>query len=468
VTGTVCVTLSDPHAMAEWRDAARRCVQARVPPARVQWQSCADGGGDLFAAADALPEPNPNAAPVRANQEFLRFAASVLLHTDPARHAILYDILWRMQTKPRLLSDASDAMVRRANLLAKAVGRDIHKMRAFVRFREVEDAGGAVHYVAWFEPQFAILRANAKFFVGRFATMRWTILTPIGSIHWDGEALHEGPAADQSQAPADDPAEDLWRTYYASIFNPARLKVKAMVKEMPKRYWKNLPEASLIPGLIAGAQAREAAMVTIGSDAFADVAEPESLADIAAGIANCTRCAIGCNGTRAVMGHGPQNASLMLLGEAPGDQEEVNGRPFVGPAGQLLRAHLADASIAAAAYMTSAVKHFKYEQHGKIRLHKNPSANEIDMCRWWLEREIELVNPRLIVALGASAARALTGRTVSVTQARGRFIPLSGGRQMLLTFHPSYLLRIDAAAREDVERAFSADLALARDWLARG
>ncbi len=419
VAGVVSITLTNPHSMTEWREAARRCVQAGLPPAQVTWRT-ADVGGDLFAAAETLPDPRSDAPPVRANQEFLRFAASVLLHTDPARHAILYDLLWRMQAKPRLLSDASDPKVRRANLLAKAVGRDIHKMRAFVRFREVEDADGALHYVAWFEPQFAILRANAKFFVGRFASMKWTILTPIGSIHWDGEALHEGPAADRSQAPADDPAEDLWRTYYASIFNPARLKVKAMVKEMPKRYWKNLPEAALIPDLIAGAQAREAAMVNIGSDAFAGVAEPRSLDDIAAGIATCTRCAIGCNGTRAVMGHGPPGASLMLLGEAPGDKEEEIGRPFVGPAGQLLRAQLADAGIDdTAVYMTSAAKHFKYEQSGKTRLHKNPSPNEIDMCRWWLEREIELINPRLIVALGASAARALTGCTVSVTQARG-------------------------------------------------
>ena len=186
--------------------------------------------------------------------------------------------------------------------------------------------------------------------------------------------------------------EDLWRTYYASIFNPARLKVGAMLKEMPRKYWKNMPEAALIPALIAGAQAREAAMVDAGSDLFTGEERPTTLKAIGEAIRQCRRCEIGCNGTSAVMGEGPQSASLMIVGEQPGDSEEAQGRPFVGPAGKLLRAHLEDAGIdERAAYVTNAVKHFKFTQRGKKRLHQSPTAKEIDICRWWVDGERELV-----------------------------------------------------------------------------
>lgn len=459
------IDLSDGHDFEEWRAAARALVRASAPPSTVMWHN-GEGMGSLFDASP-LPRANDDTKPVHANKAFLRLAQSVVLHTDKARFAILYDLLWRMQNNPELLDDGSDPMIRRAHLLAKAVGRDIHKMRAFVRFREIEESDGTPHYVAWFEPEYAILRANAPFFIGRFATMRWTIMTPIGSLTWDGNTLHEGSAMDKAQVPPDDAAEDLWRTYYAAIFNPARLKVDAMVKEMPRRYWKNLPEAVLIPDLIAGAQAREAAMVDRGNDAFADVPLPQTLNAIAEGITQCQRCAIGCNGTRAVMGEGPQQARVMLLGEAPGDCEEREGRPFIGPAGQVLRDHLAAAGWDSSdVYVTSAVRHFKYRDtvgvRGKFRLHQNPTAAEIDHCRWWLDHEIRLVNPRLVIALGASAARALTGRTMNVKANRGKIFPLPDGRQMLLTYHPSYLLRLTGDARADAERVFAGDLRSAR------
>src|SRR5690349_22866916 len=129
-------------------------------------------------------------------------------------------------------------------------------MHAFVRFREIDD-----RFVAFFEPQHHIVRHAASFFVNRFTNMRWSILTPELSIHWDGETLSEGPGARRADAPSRDPLEETWRTYYSSIFNPARLKVGAMLKEMPKKYWRNMPETSLVQPLIAGAQARKAEMI---------------------------------------------------------------------------------------------------------------------------------------------------------------------------------------------------------------
>jgi DNA polymerase len=467
------VHLPAPDDFAFWRERARGLVQCDIPPDRVSWIE-PGGTGDLFASEGPpdslarsekrLPPPPTDPRPVRASQRFLTVARSAALHSDPARFGLLYRVLWRLQRNPRLMEDKADPEVRRLEELAKSVRRDAHKMHAFVRFREVQEEDGRPHFVAWFEPDHHIVRAEAAFFMRRFANMRWSILTPRGSVHWDGETMREGPPARREDAPQGDPVEGLWRSYYASIFNPARLKVGAMLSEMPKKYWKNLPEAELIPQLIAGAQAREAAMVTAG--AREERARPASLAEVAQSIAACRDCPIAECGTRAVAGEGPAQAALMIVGEQPGDQEDIAGRPFVGPAGQMLGDHLARAGIdRASAYVTNAVKHFKFAWKGKLRLHQSPGAKEIDTCRWWLEAERAIVQPRLVLALGASAARGLLGRTVSVTRERGRAIRLDDGAELWVTVHPSYLLRLDGAAREEQTALFSADLAAVRERL---
>ncbi len=463
------VHLPAPDAFVFWRERARGLLQCDVPPDRVSWIEPGDTG-DLFASRGSsrsdkrLPLPPADAPPVRASQRFLNLARSAALHSDPARFGLLYRVLWRLQRNSRLMEDKADPEVRRIEELAKSVRRDAHKMHAFVRFREVEEENGTPHFVAWFEPDYHIVRAEAGFFIRRFANMRWSILTPRGSIHWDGEVMHEGPPARREDAPGDDPIEDLWRSYYASIFNPARLKVGAMLSEMPKKYWKNLPEAELIPQLIANAQAREAAMVAAG--ARAERARPGSLAEVVRGMAACRGCPIADCGTRAVAGEGPQTPALMILGEQPGDQEDVAGRPFVGPAGQLLDEYLQAAGIdRGAAYITNAVKHFKFTWKGKHRLHQSPTAKEIDTCRWWLEAERAIIRPRIVLALGASAARSLLGRTVSVNRERGRAIPLDDGAELWVTVHPSYLLRLEGEARAEQARLFAADLTRVRERL---
>lgn len=454
---TVALGRSDDF--AEWRDQARALWQVGASPDAVRWCEPGAIAGDLFAGGGApLPTPRGDAGQPVVSRRFLDLARSAVLHRDPARFDLLYRLLWRAQRQPGLLGDAADPDVRQLDGLARAVRRDIHKMRAFVRFREVAEPDGATRYVAWFEPQHHILRANARFFVERFTAMRWTILTPEGSLDWDGATLREGPPASRDDVPAGDDAEDLWRTYYASIFNPARLKVGAMLKEMPRRYWKNLPEAALIPALVAGAQAREAEMVRAGAIDWGE--RPAALGELAAGLVSCRRCPIGCNGTRAVPGAGPAGARLMIVGEQPGDREEEQGRPFVGPAGELLHRHLAAAGIPAArAYVTNAVKHFKFEPRGKRRLHQSPTAGEIDTCRWWLDSERGLVRPRFVLALGASAARGVLGKTVSVQRERGRALELDDGSELWITTHPSYLLRLPEEARAGEERRFAEDLA---------
>ena len=449
-----------------WRDCARALIQARVPPDRISWIE-PGGSGDLFAQGEhGVPTPTSGAPPVRANRRFVNLARNAALHSDPERFALMYRLLWRLQANPGMMEDKADDDVRKIEELDKNVRRDSHKMHAFVRFRLVEagEAEGGDRYVAWFEPDHHILRANAGFFMRRFANMRWSILTPRGSLHWDGETMAEGPAAERSDAPQGDPMEDLWRTYYASIFNPARLKIGAMLKEMPKKYWKNMPEAALIPELVAGAQSREAKMVEKGALEFDE--RPETLAAIDKAISACRKCPIGLLDNHAVMGEGPQDAALMIVGEQPGDQEDIKGRPFVGPAGQLLDDHLQTAGIdRSAAYVTNAVKHFKYVQRGKRRIHQSPAAKEIDTCRWWIESERAIVQPKLVLAMGASAARGMLGKTVSISRARGAPIQLEDGSELWVTAHPSYLLRLDGAARDEQVRLFDNDLRAVRQRL---
>jgi len=464
------VHLPAPDDFAFWRERARGLIQCDVPPDRVSWVE-PGGTGDLFAAEGPsrgdkrLPAARADAPPVRASQRFLTIARSAALHSDPARFGLLYQVLWRLQRYPRLMEDKADVQIRRLEELAKSVRRDAHKMHAFVRFREIAEPDGTPHFIAWFEPDHHIVRAEASFFMRRFANMRWSILTPRGSVHWDGETMHEGPPARRSDAPDGDPVEDLWRSYYASIFNPARLKVGAMLSEMPKKYWKNLPEAELIPQLIAGAQAREARMVASGSLDMGD--KPATLSGVDTAIHACRNCPIGALENRAVMGEGPLGAPLMIVGEQPGDQEDQVGRPFVGPAGQLLDTYLTRAGIdRSAAYVTNAVKHFKFVWKGKHRLHQSPQAKEIDTCRWWLEAERNIVQPRLVLALGASAARGLLGKTVSISKARGGPLTLDDGTELWVTAHPSYLLRLEGEARETQAALFAADLAAVKERLA--
>jgi uracil-DNA glycosylase len=178
-----------------------------------------------------------------------------------------------------------------------------------------------------------------------------------------------------------------------------------------------------------------------------------SLATLREAEVACTRCPLYRNATQVVPGEGPAGARLMMVGEQPGDQEDLAGRPFVGPAGRMLDRAIAEAGIdRGEVFMTNAVKHFKFEQHGKRRLHKKPNANEIEHCRWWNDLERRIVDPKLVVALGATAARSLLGRTVTISRVRGEVLKI-GDMRMLVTIHPSYLLRIEN--NEDKAREYS-------------
>jgi probable DNA metabolism protein len=254
------VSLQQPDDWAGWREAARSLALADVPPDQIIWQIGPERD-DLFAQQNGMLQPMATAFSVP--RAFLDLGQAAICHKDSERFALLYALLLRLRSHPNLLDQRSDPSVHRLEAMARAVRRANHKMHAFVRFREVGEGEGR-RFVAWFEPEHHIVRANAGFFMRRFSTMAWSILTPELSLHWDGEDLREAPGATRHDAPGDDPLEALWRSYYASIFNPARIKTGAMLKEMPKKYWRNMPETALIRTLLADAPAREQAMIAAG------------------------------------------------------------------------------------------------------------------------------------------------------------------------------------------------------------
>jgi uracil-DNA glycosylase len=451
------VTLAASDDFEGWRDAARDLAEAGVPASAVVWE--VEGGeSDLFASESAQPAAPSFPVP----RAFVELARDVVCHSDPGRFALLYTMLIRLKADRHTLDDEADALVRRLHNLAKAVRRDLHKMHAFVRFREIDD-----RFVAFFEPEHHIVRRAASFFVNRFANMHWSILTPELSIHWDGNALSEGPGATRADAPSEDALEDVWRTYYANIFNPARLKVGAMLREMPKKYWRNMPETSLVQPLIAGARTRELEMIDASAvkEGLKHALEAERAIEPGGNLRaswealfrdarKCTRCDLYKHATQTVFGEGPLDASIMLVGEQPGDQEDIAGRPFVGPAGALLDEALEKAGIdRSTVYVTNAVKHFKFEQRGKRRIHNKPAAGEIEACRWWIEHERELIRPPVTVALGATAANSLFGKTMAIGKNRGAPLELPDGSECWITVHPSFLLRIPEEDRKREERA---------------
>lgn len=231
-----------------------------------------DGGGNEACACRVAGPPlfaertgalSPHRSPLKVPRSFLPLAQLVVCHSDPERFALLYGLLSRLQQDRHLLRKAADPLVKRIGDMAKAVRRDAHKMTAFVRFRKVgggDAAGEREQFVSWFEPTHHIVRHVAPFFVRRFAAMDWCILTADVCVAWDGTALKYSEGVSRPAVLDEDELEDVWRRYYASIFNPARLKVSAMQSEMPKKYWKNLPEAQLIPELVRSAHARERSM----------------------------------------------------------------------------------------------------------------------------------------------------------------------------------------------------------------
>ena len=440
----------------EWRGAARPLLAGRIAPEEVEWIEA-----QTTVAADAPPPAGP---PPRIAASLLSLLETLSLYRAAGRWELMYRLAWRsLNGRPALLEDAADPDVRHAALMKRAVNRDVHKMHAFVRFREGTGAEDAA-YFAWFEPQHQILRRGALFFVKRFPNHDWTIATPDGAAVWQARALRFVAPPNFAERPRDDAYEDLWRTYYRSICNVARINPAAMQREMPRRYWRHLPEALEIEPLLRDGLATFSRRQHESPDAQRSMplgvarALPEPAAREESP-QSCRRCDLWRHATQPVAGEGAVPARIMLVGEQPGDEEDLRGRPFVGPAGRVL-----DLAIAAVGldrrrlFVTNSVKHFKWEPRGKRRLHKKPGSGEIQACNIWLEQEIAAVRPVVIVALGATALRALTAATLSVEEARRRTLSHPGGARIVATYHPSAILRAEGSRADQLSALLEADL----------
>lgn len=435
----------------EWRSVARQLLIAKTHPQDVIFH-------DHPAQPSLFDEPlavEPSASMARkpastggakVPPDFLDLARSVACHRDPDRFQRLYRVLWRLTTnEPLLLKFITDDDVHQLHQMEKAVRRDCHKMKAFVRFRKLVTADGE-QFVAWHRPDHRIVRLVAPFFARQFPAMNWAIRTPDESVWWDRKSLNFGPGHSRSDAPDSDELEDLWRTYYGSIFNPARIKINAMIREMPVRHWATLPEAEIINDLLNDAPRRVEEMIArqeghsrSAADHIPTMPTWDALKEAAT---HCQGCDLFRDATQTVFGEGPLNARVVFVGEQPGDQEDLTGRPFIGPAGQVLddaiqRAGLNRSEI----YVTNAVKHFKFEATGKRRLHQKPSSREITACRPWVEAELTLIEPQILVCLGATAAQSMIGPEFSITRQRGVFLRSAHCTNTIATYHPSAVLR---------------------------
>ncbi len=436
------------HDFASWRQTARQALQQGWLPDACLWRDSHADQLDLLGGAGQMQERAVHipARTFNIPAGFLSLAEKVSCHRDSAKWTLLYKVLWRLtHGEPHALALASDTDVHRLNIMAKQVSRDAHKAKAFVRFRSLGMSEGREQFAAWHCPDHKILPIVAPFFQRRFGVMDWTIMTPDQSVSWDGKSLVFGDGVPKDQAPAEDAMEEVWRTFYRAIFNPARIKIKMMKQEMPVRYWKTLPETRIIAGMLQEAHARVEEMMRhqegFSRSAAHYLPQDRHLAALAQAARHCEGCPLHCHARQTVFGSGPDNARLMIVGEQPGAREDETGMPFTGPAGQVLMQALEEAGVPRdLVYLTNAVKHFKFTQRGEEKLHQSPNAREVNACKPWLEAEIAAVKPHIILGLGLTAAKSLVGHGFTMKEKRGKWID-AGDSRVLISYHPSSVLR---------------------------
>jgi DNA polymerase len=440
------ITLAGAIDFEGFRRACRGLWAEQVSPERVRWQTAgADSGSpDSLPGMDvAAPSgiassstfattPVAAASPLNVPASYLVLCQSVILHSDPRRFGLMYRLLWRLQVEPGLRRDANDADRLLARQMAHEVRGDIQRMQTSIGVRKL-DAGAALPpwHLAWFEPRHHIVEAAAPFVARRFGKMRWAIVTPERSVRHDDGGLCFGPGRRHDEMPSADAGDG--------------------------------PLLDWIDALFASEARRSGALHVAGPGADS----PRGLPELREALERCRECPIGEHAAQAVPGVGPRHARLMFVGEQPGDQEDQRGLPFVGPAGQLFDRALAELGIPRdQVRISNAVKHFKFELRGKRRIHKTPAQEEAAACLHWLENEIALVDPGALVALGATAARQLMGRGVAVTRQRGQWLVRSDGRRVLITLHPSALLRMEPADQAAAYTAWLGDLRHAAQYFA--
>ena len=415
-----------------WRRAARAQVLAGIAPEALTWSIGSPG--------DAPADPDGTFSVPRA---LVSLASMAIQARDPQRFGLLYSLVWRAHGGEKLPDDDTGLLLVRQ--MALGVRADAHRMRSNMRFLPVAEPDGR-RFLGWFESSHFVLPANARLFARRFPGLALSIVTPDGSAHWDGSTLLFGPGL---RHPADDEAlQAWWETHRDRLLEQATSEVSVpeaeSVDEAPRP-----PDRPALGSVVLHVKP-DPALVRAAKDASV-----------------CRRCPLHEAATQIVFGEGPADAAAMFVGEQPGDQEDTIGRPFAGPAGQIMDRALEEAGIdRRTIYITNAVKHFKFVQRGKRRIHQTPEVPEITACGFWLDVERAHLRPRLIVLMGASAARAVLGRAVTISRERGQPISMADGQTVFVTIHPSYLLRLpDKAAKAREYEAFVRDLRTIRTRL---
>jgi probable DNA metabolism protein len=410
-----------------WRLAARFLVQAGVEPEALTW------------AVGGTPGPLPEASGTFHVPRALVSLASVAIQArEPDRFGLLYSLVWRINAGEKLLDDLSDPDMSLARRMALAVRADAHRMRTNMRFLPVPEDGDT-RYVGWFAPDHFVLQANAQLIAHRFPNLSWSIVTPDGAAHWDRSVLLFGSGL--RHAADDEALQAWWEAHHRLLLEQATPDVSVpeaeAVDEAPRP-----PDRPALGPVVLHTRS-DKALLQAGKEA-----------------STCHRCPLHEPATQTVFGEGPPDAPVMFVGEQPGDQEDTIGRPFVGPAGQMMDRAMEEAGIdRRVVYVTNAVKHFKFTPRGRRRIHQTPEVPEIQACGFWLDVERVHVRPRLLVLMGGSAARAVLGRAVTISRERGRPISMPDGQTVFVTVHPSYLLRIpDAASKAREYEAFVRDL----------
>ncbi|SAL55337.1 phage SPO1 DNA polymerase-related protein [Caballeronia terrestris] len=452
---------------ASWRDAARDLLARGISPEGLLWREASDSA-TVFGTIDPIPDAPGAPPPVKIARGFLDMIETASCYRVRDRWPFLYKALWRWTQGDRAVASLDDPDGRRLHEMVEAVQAEETHMKKFLRFRHRDPSLGPPEFISWFEPVHDLLEHAALSFATRMGSATWMIATPHGAAFWDGALLRVDRTSEPEPKPTElaspgeavsgDAIEALWLAYYESTFAPALANAAEMASHMPVRYWKSPPDAKADPALIGrpdpGARRdRRPRNVPPEMEVAIDM-EPldgPSLKTKPPSLDACKRCALWRNATQPVGGIGPANARIMLVGEQPGDQEDLTGKPFVGPAGKLLDEALAEAQIPRETlYLTNAVKHFKWEPQGEERVQQQPAQREREACRHWLDEELARVAPKVVVALGATALKSLTGHRTALSEYLGKTIE-HRGRLVVPTYHPSYVLRVmDPKVRDEV------------------
>ena len=456
-----------------WRLATRRLILAGIAPQELSW---AVDGGPNDRPADAVPsddapadrsptpvspalgspasgspppgsgasavptgDPPSESASFQVPRALVSLASLALQARDPDRFGLLYSLLWRVNAGEKLLQDDTDPDLLTLRQMALAVRAEAHRMRTNLRFLPVPEGQGS-RYLGWFEPAHFVLPANAQLIVRRFPHLALSIVTPDGAAHWDRSSLLFG--AGLRHVDDDAALQAWWQTQHEVLLRQATTDV-------------SIPEAEALDEV-----PRPPDQPALGPVVLHHEPDP-GLRQSADQARSCQRCPLHQAATQTVFGEGPADAAVMFVGEQPGDQEDTIGRPFVGPAGQIMDRAMQQAGLDRRdVYITNAVKHFKFTPRGKRRIHQTPEVPEIQACSFWLDIERAHIRPRLVVLMGGSAARAGLGRAVTISRERGRPIRTADGHTLFVTVHPSFLLRVpDPAAKAREYDAFVRDLA---------